>query len=96
MGITIVVLGLVAVGASVAAWILHARSFVPITRRTVLVCFVDANNPTLRGVLFCRRGGFFTFKSVSLVQSDGSLVPLDGDVIVERARILFLQVLPHP
>lgn len=91
----LVVVGVWALVASALAWKLHAESFIPGEKRTVLINFVQSDAGALRGVLFSRRGGYFTLKSVSLVSRDGSIVPIDGDVVVERDQISFLQVLPH-
>lgn len=91
----LVLLTLATIASSSAAWITHRRSIVPIERRTVLINFVHSGNPSVRGVLFSRRAGFLVLKSVSLVERDGSVVPVDGDVVVELGQVLFLQVLPH-
>jgi hypothetical protein len=91
----IVVLALVAAGALAAVGIMHARTVVPISRRPVLINFVHQEHGAVRGVLFSRRAEYFCLKNAALVQSDGSLVPIDGDVLIHRAQIVFLQVLPH-
>lgn len=66
-------------------------------RRTALRRRVLVNLKTdkaLEGVLFAKRGPILILKSAKLHEAGRPGVELDGDVIVERGNVDFLQVLP--
>lgn len=46
---------------------------------------------TIAGVLFQQAGPLLVLKNAHLVASNAEPVPLDGDVIVERSRVVFIQ-----
>lgn len=46
-----------------------------------------------RGVLWARKGPLLVLRDVEAVIANGSM-PIDGEVVVERARVSFVQVLP--
>jgi len=59
--------------------------------RRVLVHLVGGH--TLEGVLYRSRGPLLVLRDVTLIDA-GRRVPLDGEVVVERDRVEFTQVLP--
>lgn len=65
----------------------------PIQGRRILVN-LEREDSALRGVLVSHRGSWLVFADVQMMQPDGSSVSMDGQVYVERPRIVFLQVLP--
>lgn len=66
-------------------------------RRTALRRRVLVNLKTekaFRGVLFAKRGPLLVLKDVELLEAGREPVRLDGDVLVERPNVDFVQVLP--
>lgn len=61
-------------------------------RRRVLVNL--KTDKALGGVLFAQRGPILVLKNAELHESGRPPVALDGDVIVERSNVDFLQVIP--
>lgn len=59
-------------------------------RRKVIVNLVG--DRAISGVLWCRRGGLIVLKQAELHEPGVEPVPMDGDVVVERARVDFVQV----
>jgi hypothetical protein len=60
----------------------------PIRRRVL----VNTEERAFDGVLWCKTGSILVLKDVTLVEPDTEPVKLDGDVIVERAQVQFIQV----
>lgn len=44
------------------------------------------------GVLWAKRGPLLVLRDVQLLEAGRSPVPMDGEVVVERARVDFVQV----
>lgn len=63
-------------------------------RRRVLVNL--KTDKALDGILFAKRGSILVLKMTKLHESGRPPVALDGDVIVERANVDFMQVFPSP
>lgn len=57
--------------------------------RQVVVNLDDGT--TISGVIFQQAGPLLLLKNAHLLASNADPVPLDGDVIVERARVVFIQ-----
>jgi hypothetical protein len=55
---------------------------------------------TIRGVLWTQRGAVLVVKDADLLADTGTTLPaparLDGEVILERSNVDFVQVLPEP
>jgi hypothetical protein len=47
-----------------------------------------------RGVLWRYRGGWFVLRDVALLHAQGNATPFDGEMVVHRANVSYLQVLP--
>lgn len=64
---------------------------VPCVRQRVLVNLV--NGDAIEGVLFRHAGAWLVLKACSHITSDGkSRAQLDGDVVIECAKVDFIQV----
>lgn len=62
-------------------------------RRDVLVNL--RTGKAIRGVMWASRGPLLVLKDAELVEANGSPpIRLDGDVIVERSNLDFVQVIP--
>jgi small nuclear ribonucleoprotein (snRNP)-like protein len=61
-------------------------------RRRVLVNL--KTEKAFRGVLFAQRGPLLVLKDVELLEAGRDPVRVDGDVLVERSNVDFVQVLP--
>lgn len=61
-------------------------------RRRVLVNL--KTEKAFRGVLFAKRGPLLVLKDVELLEAGRDPVRIDGDVLIERANLDFVQVLP--
>jgi hypothetical protein len=60
----------------------------------VLVNLISDDEMALRGVLWSSRGPWLTLKDVSMVKANLAPIAMDGDAIIHRANVAFLQVLP--
>lgn len=58
-------------------------------RRKVIVNLVG--DRAVSGVLWSRRGGLVVLKQAELLEPGVAPVPMDGDVLIERPRIDFIQ-----
>ena len=65
-------------------------------RRTAVRRQVVVNLPdkAFRGILWAKRGPLLILRNAVLLHPGAPEVPVDGEVVVERARVEFLQVLP--
>ena len=68
----------------------EARSWASIERRRVLV---HVDGQTIDGILWKRRGPLLVLRSASMLSPQGGAVPIDGEVVVERHRVSWMQVL---
>lgn len=73
-------------------WLLWWRP--PCLLQRVIVNLVADRETALQGVLWSSRGAWLTLRDASLLKPGAQPVAMDGDVIVHRAQVLFLQVLP--
>jgi hypothetical protein len=65
----------------------------PCLLRAVIVNMKD--DPTaIRGVLWSSRGAWLTFRDCSLLPPTGNPTRIDGEVVLHRDNLAFLQVLP--
>lgn len=65
-------------------------------RRTVLCRQVVVNltdGSALRGVLYRQDGPLLVLKNAELLERGAEPLPIDGDAVVERDRVLFIQAL---
>lgn len=87
--VIVVVLAIVGAAGAVAAWLSTPRRTA--VRRRVLVNLVDGK--AIAGVLWARRGPLLVLKDATLHGPGPEPVPVDGEVLVERGRVDFVQVL---
>lgn len=59
-------------------------------RRKVIVNL--QGDQAIAGVLWARRGGLLVLKQAQLHEPGVDPVPMDGDVVIERSRVDFVQV----
>lgn len=65
-------------------------------RRTALRKRVVVNLPdkAFTGVLWAKRGPLLVLRGVELLEAGRAPQPIDGEIVVERARVEFIQVVP--
>ena len=73
-------------------WLLWWRP--PCLLRTVIVNLTGPEASSIQGVLWSSRGAWLTVREPKLLLESGGLRPIDGEVVVHRDRIAFVQVLP--
>ena len=66
----------------------------PCLLRRVLVNFTHDSTEALEGVLYRSRGPWLTLKDVSALKAGQPPVAVIGDVLIDRAKVAYLQVLP--
>ena len=64
----------------------------PVLRRVVIVNFVHDDKTAIRGVLWTTHGSWLVVKKAELL-AGGAVTPLDGDVVIARETVAFLQAL---
>jgi hypothetical protein len=65
----------------------------PCLLRTVIVNLKSDADTALRGVLWRARGPWLVLRDVSLLHASAKPAPVDGEVIVHRDNIAFVQAL---
>jgi small nuclear ribonucleoprotein (snRNP)-like protein len=58
-------------------------------RRTVIVNLFDGN--AIQGVLYRQDGPLLVLKNAAYLERGAEPLPLDGDTIIERDKVLFIQ-----
>jgi small nuclear ribonucleoprotein (snRNP)-like protein len=58
-------------------------------RARVLVSLVDGK--AIRGVLWARKGRLLVLRDATLIETGAAPVDMDGDVLVDRDRVEFVQ-----
>jgi hypothetical protein len=58
-------------------------------RRRVVVNLMG--DRAITGVLWTRRGGYLVLKNASLLEPGAEPTQMDGDVLIDRERVLFVQ-----
>lgn len=72
-------------------WLLFWRP--PCLLRAVIVNLTSDSESAIKGVLWSARGPWLTFKECALLKAHLT-TPIDGDVVIHRSNVAFLQVLP--
>jgi small nuclear ribonucleoprotein (snRNP)-like protein len=62
----------------------------PVLRRVIVNTKTDKS---FRGVLWRKNRDFLVLKNAELLGENGSRIPVDGEVAIERANVDFYQVL---
>lgn len=55
---------------------------------------VNLADTAFDGILWVQRGPLLVLRDAKLLQPGAEPVPLDGEVLIERARVEFIQVTP--
>lgn len=66
----------------------------PALYRTVFVPLVSDKDAALRGVLWRSRGAWLVLRRVMVHKPPAAPTQLDGEVLVHRSNVSFIQVLP--
>ena len=66
----------------------------PCLLRSVLVNLVSDRDSALRGVLWQSRGPWLVLRDVSVIKPNTAPLAVDGDVVIHRSNVAFLQVFP--
>lgn len=66
----------------------------PAISRTVLINIRSDESAALRGVLWEMRDGWLVLKSAHALRANVEPAPVDGDVLIHRDNVAFIQVLP--
>lgn len=53
---------------------------------------VNLSDKAFAGVLWAKRGPLLVLKDATLMQHGAADTPMDGEVLIERARVEFIQV----
>ena len=85
IALIVVLLVLVAILAA-EMWSLPRR------RHRVLVNLLH-DEGTIDGVLWNRRGSWLVVKDARLLRMNGDAVAIDGEAVIDKARVSFIQVL---
>ena len=66
----------------------------PCQLRTVIVNLQDDPTTAIRGVLWSERGPWFVLRNAELLKANIPSTDLDGETLIHRTNISFVQVLP--
>jgi hypothetical protein len=65
----------------------------PCVLRRVLINLIADKETALRGVLWRARGPWLVLRDVELLRGNAAPLPMDGEAIVHRSNVAFIQVL---
>lgn len=63
----------------------------PVLRQVIVV---SKTGQSFKGVIWSKRGGHIVLKNAQILQDGGMRTPMDGELLIERANVDFIQVLP--
>ena len=66
----------------------------PCLLRTVIVNLIAPPDEAVRGVLWRSRGSWLVLKDAHALKEGQPPISVDGDVLIERPNVSFIQVLP--
>lgn len=66
----------------------------PCLLRAVIVNLISDQTTAIKGVLWSSRGAWLTLREASALHGHATPTPLDGEVVIHRTNIAFIQVLP--
>lgn len=78
------------VAAAAAAAVYQWQTWRAVTKREVIVI---TGETSIRGVLWSRRGPLLVIRN-AVVDLRGQGVPADGELVIERRQVNWIQVLP--
>jgi hypothetical protein len=91
--VTTALIALAVVLALTVAILTYELHGMPRLRRRCIVNLRGEGADTIEGVLWTRRGRWLVLKDARLLHRDEPPVPADGEVLIDRDQIHFLQVL---
>lgn len=62
----------------------------PFVRRVIVTTKTDR---TFRGLLWEQRRGFLVLREAEALKDRGAVVPVDGELVIERENVDFIQVI---
>lgn len=62
--------------------------------RLVIVNLKSDSDTAIRCVLWDQRGAYLIVRQAALVKANAPAVPMDGEVLIPRDNVAFVQVLP--
>jgi hypothetical protein len=90
---TTALVALVIVLALAVAILTYELHGMPRLRRRCIVNLRGEGADSIEGVLWTRRGQWLVLKDARLIHpADNSVTPADGEVLIDRAQVNFLQV----
>ena len=66
----------------------------PYLLRTVIVNLIAPPDEAMRGVLWQSRGPWLVLKDATALKEGQPPIGVDGDIVIERRNVAFVQVLP--
>lgn len=66
----------------------------PALYHRVLVNLKSDDPPAIQGVLWQSRGAWLVLRKASLTPAHGEALPVDGEVVVHRDNVSFIQIFP--
>jgi hypothetical protein len=66
----------------------------PCLLRVVIVNLKDDPDAALRGVMWSARGSWLVLRQATALTSTQPPAPIDGEVLVHRSNVSFIQMLP--
>ena len=70
---------------------MHAYRRIAVSRRVIVH---TKTGTSLSGVLVAERGPILILKGAAMLSTSANPITVDGDVVVERSNVDFVQVLP--
>lgn len=64
----------------------------PAIARAVVVNLISDKDAAVSGVLWQSRGAYLVLKRAELLRPNQAPLPIDGEVVIDRANVSFLQV----
>ena len=64
----------------------------PCLLRTVIVTLKHDDATAYKAVLWSSRGSWLTFRNCSLLVKDRPPTPMDGELVIHRSNVAYLQV----
>jgi small nuclear ribonucleoprotein (snRNP)-like protein len=65
------------------------RLLYPVKRRVIVNTKTER---AFRGILWRRRWGYLVLRNAEMLKGRGETVPVDGEVVIERSNVDFIQV----
>lgn len=74
------------------SWLFFWRP--PCLLRSVVVNLKGTSDTAVSGVLWRSRGAWLVLRKASVIEPHSSPLTVDGEVVIHRSNVSFLQVLP--